>query len=83
MGTMIVLFSILAIFLNGQFLNELSTSSISIQDNVPRDPLKFSGPSTTRQKAVVKGFLHRWKGYRDHAWGHDELKPFSSSWDGE
>lgn len=38
---------------------------------------------TERQKAVVAAFKHAWKGYKDHAWGFDELKPLSkghSTW---
>lgn len=34
---------------------------------------------TERQKAVVTAFKHAWKGYKDYAWGHDELKPLSKS----
>lgn len=26
-----------------------------------------------------EAFRHAWRGYRDHAWGHDELKPISKS----
>ena len=33
-----------------------------------------------RQKAVVQAFKHAWKGYREYAWGHDELKPISRTW---
>lgn len=32
---------------------------------------------TKRQQAVVAAFKHAWKGYKDHAWGFDELKPLS------
>lgn len=38
-----------------------------------------------RQKAVINAFKHAWKGYKDFAWGHDELKPISkthSNWFG-
>eukprot|EP00049_Salpingoeca_infusionum_P022704 m.8272 g.8272 ORF g.8272 m.8272 type:complete len:630 (+) comp5339_c0_seq2:127-2016(+) len=30
-----------------------------------------------RQKAVVATFNWAWKGYKEHAWGHDELLPVS------
>ncbi|MBN3323868.1 MA1B1 mannosidase, partial [Atractosteus spatula] len=33
-----------------------------------------------RQQAVVEAFRHAWKGYREFAWGHDELKPVSKSY---
>ena len=32
-----------------------------------------------RLEAVRDAFRHAWKGYKDHAWGHDELKPISKS----
>lgn len=32
-----------------------------------------------RQKAIVKAFLHAWKGYKDHAWGQDHLKPITKT----
>ncbi|XP_064210545.1 mannosidase, alpha, class 1B, member 1b isoform X2 [Anguilla rostrata] len=36
------------------------------------DPVK-------RQEAVKEAFRHAWKGYKDFAWGHDELKPITKS----
>lgn len=27
-----------------------------------------------------EAFRHAWKGYKDFAWGHDELKPISKSY---
>lgn len=35
--------------------------------------------SLARLEAVRDAFRHAWKGYKDHAWGHDELKPISKS----
>lgn len=35
--------------------------------------------SLARVEAVRDAFRHAWKGYKDHAWGHDELKPISKS----
>ncbi|KAI8430994.1 hypothetical protein MSG28_001086 [Choristoneura fumiferana] len=37
----------------------------------------FTGPTNSRQFAVVESFKHAWKGYKEHAWGHDNLKPVS------
>ncbi|KAJ6639174.1 Endoplasmic reticulum mannosyl-oligosaccharide 1,2-alpha-mannosidase [Pseudolycoriella hygida] len=37
----------------------------------------FKGPTNNRQKAVVDAFKHAWKGYKEFAWGHDNLKPMS------
>jgi ER degradation enhancer, mannosidase alpha-like 2 len=31
-------------------------------------------------KRVREEFLHAWSGYRQYAWGHDELKPLSKSY---
>ena len=33
-----------------------------------------------RQKAVVEAFKYAWAAYKQHAWGHDELKPVSQMW---
>ncbi|XP_047040270.1 endoplasmic reticulum mannosyl-oligosaccharide 1,2-alpha-mannosidase isoform X1 [Helicoverpa armigera] len=37
----------------------------------------FTGPINARQYAVVESFKHAWRGYKKHAWGHDNLKPVS------
>lgn len=31
-------------------------------------------------EAVKEAFRHAWKGYKDFAWGHDELKPLAKSY---
>ena len=28
----------------------------------------------------MEAFLHAWSAYKKYAWGHDELKPISKSW---
>ncbi|KAM4607313.1 mannosidase, alpha, class 1B, member 1b [Polymixia lowei] len=33
-----------------------------------------------RPEAVREAFRHAWKGYKDFAWGHDELRPISKSY---
>ncbi|KAM4746523.1 mannosidase, alpha, class 1B, member 1b [Anableps anableps] len=35
---------------------------------------------TNRTEAVREAFRHAWKGYKDYAWGHDELRPISRSY---
>ncbi|KAL1412412.1 hypothetical protein Q8F55_000157 [Vanrija albida] len=30
-----------------------------------------------RRDAVRRGFVHSWQAYKDHAWGHDEVRPVS------
>ena len=48
--------------------------------------VKSAPPSwSDQQKAemaerVRKDFLHAWSGYKQYAWGHDELKPLSKSY---
>ncbi|CAG5867209.1 endoplasmic reticulum mannosyl-oligosaccharide 1,2-alpha-mannosidase isoform 1-T2 [Menidia menidia] len=42
-------------------------------------PLEASPEVTDRLEAVRDAFRHAWKGYKDYAWGHDELKPISKS----
>ena len=32
------------------------------------------------QEKIVEAFLHAWTGYKQYAWGHDELKPLSKGW---
>ena len=43
-------------------------------------PMKFPGPTNERQKAVYEAFNHAWRGYKQHAWGHDNLKPISATY---
>ncbi|XP_035021719.1 mannosidase, alpha, class 1B, member 1b [Hippoglossus stenolepis] len=35
---------------------------------------------TSRLETVRESFRHAWKGYKDFAWGHDELRPISKSY---
>uniref|UniRef100_A0A1Q3F198 alpha-1,2-Mannosidase n=1 Tax=Culex tarsalis TaxID=7177 RepID=A0A1Q3F198_CULTA len=44
------------------------------------DAKDFKGPTNDRQRAVIDAFLHSWKGYKEYAWGHDNLKPISMSY---
>ncbi|XP_056395656.1 endoplasmic reticulum mannosyl-oligosaccharide 1,2-alpha-mannosidase [Hyla sarda] len=37
-------------------------------------------PISERQETVREAFRHAWKGYKEFAWGHDELKPISKSY---
>ncbi|XP_061590463.1 endoplasmic reticulum mannosyl-oligosaccharide 1,2-alpha-mannosidase [Cololabis saira] len=41
--------------------------------------LEVSTGIPDRLEAVRDAFRHAWKGYKDNAWGHDELKPISKS----
>lgn len=47
-------------------------------DGVDVDRQKdFKGPTNDRQRAVVAAARHAWNGYKEFAWGHDNLKPIS------
>lgn len=46
----------------------------------PKVSTRFTGPTTSRQEAVVKAFKHSWNGYKQFAWGHDNLKPISATY---
>lgn len=47
-------------------------------DGVDADRQKdFKGPTNDRQRAVVAAARHAWTGYKEFAWGHDNLKPIS------
>ncbi|HET7845184.1 MAG TPA: glycoside hydrolase family 47 protein, partial [Xanthomonadales bacterium] len=42
------------------------------------DPAHIDAAESARLAAEVKAeFMHAWKGYRRHAWGHDELLPLA------
>lgn len=45
-----------------------------------KEPMVFRGPTNARQTAVVTAFKHAWKGYKQSAWGHDNLKPITGGY---
>lgn len=52
-----------------------------LEENRRSDNAKdFKGPTNDRQRAVIEAFLHSWRGYKEFAWGHDNLKPISMSY---
>lgn len=46
--------------------------------NLKTTPIVFHGPTNDRQRAVVNAFKHSWRGYKQFAWGADNLKPIST-----
>ena len=50
-----------------------------LQDARSKKGLPLQLEHNEHQKAVVTAFKHAWKGYKDHAWGYDELNPISKS----
>eukprot|EP00760_Papus_ankaliazontas_P019459 PhM_4_TR18027/c0_g1_i1/m.93096/K01230/MAN1; mannosyl-oligosaccharide alpha-1,2-mannosidase len=56
----------------------------------PHDPLddlpSEKERNAKRRETVRQEFLHSWKAYKRHAWGHDELQPLTKShkdWDAQ
>lgn len=45
----------------------------------PRN-LHFKGPENERQRAVVEAMRHAWKNYKAYAWGKDQLRPLTKSY---
>ena len=43
-------------------------------------PACITGPENEMQKQIVEAFMHAWTGYKQYAWGHDELKPLTKGW---
>ncbi len=74
--------------LNNLLLLVLLFASVAIaQDNIrsKQSVPGNSAPWSNQQKAemadsVRRDFLHAWNGYKQYAWGHDELKPLSKSY---
>ncbi|KAL0965378.1 hypothetical protein UPYG_G00280530 [Umbra pygmaea] len=52
--------------------------SVNPEDAAPLAPVSVK--SVDRLEAVREAFRHAWKGYKQFAWGHDELKPVSKSY---
>ncbi|KAI8073291.1 glycosyl hydrolase family 47-domain-containing protein [Gongronella butleri] len=42
------------------------------------EPPAFTTKRVARQNAIKDAFLHAWRGYSEHAMGHDELKPVTN-----
>ncbi|XP_035628595.1 endoplasmic reticulum mannosyl-oligosaccharide 1,2-alpha-mannosidase isoform X2 [Oncorhynchus keta] len=49
---------------------------VNPEDTAPLAPVK----PVDRLEMVREAFRHAWKGYKEFAWGHDELKPVSKSY---
>ncbi|KAG0367461.1 hypothetical protein BGZ54_003837 [Gamsiella multidivaricata] len=53
------------------------TSLKNIQFDFPEESAQDRAEREKRLKAVRDGFAHAWGGYKQHAWGHDEVRPVS------
>ncbi len=50
------------------------------QAAAPPKPLTSGVDKAEMAKLVREEFLHAWNGYKQYAWGHDELRPLSKSY---
>lgn len=57
--------------------HSLSPSTFHIQFAFQREGGSAKRIRRDRQKKVRQAFLRAWKGYREHAWLHDEVTPLS------
>ena len=60
----------------------LSVATLAAQGREAEVPQKILTPGRDKAemaKLVQEEFLHAWNGYKQYAWGHDELKPLSKS----
>uniref|UniRef100_A0A4W5PEX2 alpha-1,2-Mannosidase n=1 Tax=Hucho hucho TaxID=62062 RepID=A0A4W5PEX2_9TELE len=51
---------------------------VNPEDTAPLAPVSVN--PVDRLEMVREAFRHAWKGYKEFAWGHDELKPVSKSY---
>ncbi|XP_054714312.1 endoplasmic reticulum mannosyl-oligosaccharide 1,2-alpha-mannosidase-like [Uloborus diversus] len=68
------------------FIPKLKMEKVSFDDvennmleNILGSTAEHENSAQDRQNAIVKAFLHAWKGYRSYAWGHDHLKPITKT----
>nr|XP_020454879.1 endoplasmic reticulum mannosyl-oligosaccharide 1,2-alpha-mannosidase-like [Monopterus albus]XP_020454880.1 endoplasmic reticulum mannosyl-oligosaccharide 1,2-alpha-mannosidase-like [Monopterus albus]XP_020454881.1 endoplasmic reticulum mannosyl-oligosaccharide 1,2-alpha-mannosidase-like [Monopterus albus] len=47
---------------------------------VKQEAISLKESDASWLEAVREAFRHAWKGYKDFAWGHDELRPISKSY---
>ncbi|KAK2912109.1 hypothetical protein QQF64_028030 [Cirrhinus molitorella] len=63
----------------GAVIEEEQASDTDTKDTDKEDPASLA-LAESRLEAVREAFRHAWKGYKNFAWGHDELKPISKSY---
>ncbi|XP_051278267.1 mannosidase, alpha, class 1B, member 1b [Dicentrarchus labrax] len=59
---------------------ERATEGIKDEENNDQKAKSSKESETSRLEAVQAAFRHAWKGYKNFAWGHDELRPLSKSY---
>ncbi|XP_026067299.1 mannosidase, alpha, class 1B, member 1b [Carassius auratus] len=65
---------------HGAMVAEEQTFDTDTKDTEIQDDPASLAHAESRLEAVREAFRHAWKGYKDFAWGHDELKPISKSY---
>ncbi|KAJ1774288.1 hypothetical protein IW137_000051 [Coemansia sp. RSA 1287] len=82
-----VVFSLMFLALGAALVSRIAIEVLSPFDNWPRTtiPPRLDNDNNSartdgeRRKAVRAAMQHAWQGYRDHAFGKDELQPVSNS----
>uniref|UniRef100_A0A673LRQ6 alpha-1,2-Mannosidase n=1 Tax=Sinocyclocheilus rhinocerous TaxID=307959 RepID=A0A673LRQ6_9TELE len=64
----------------GAVIEEEHASDTDTKDTEIQDDPASIALAESRLEAVREAFRHAWKGYKNFAWGHDELKPISKSY---
>lgn len=64
----------------GAVIEEEQASDTDTKDTENQGDPASLALAESRLEAVREAFRHAWKGYKDFAWGHDELKPISKSY---
>ncbi|XP_051981654.1 mannosidase, alpha, class 1B, member 1b [Xyrauchen texanus] len=64
---------------HGAVIDEEQGSDTDTKEKENQEDPSSLALAESRQEAVREAFRHAWKGYKDFAWGHDELKPISKS----
>ncbi|XP_016332962.1 endoplasmic reticulum mannosyl-oligosaccharide 1,2-alpha-mannosidase-like [Sinocyclocheilus anshuiensis] len=64
----------------GAVIEEEQASDTDTKDTDIQDDPASLAHAESRLEAVREAFRHAWKGYKNFAWGHDELKPISNSY---
>ncbi|CAM4542726.1 hypothetical protein PO909_026100 [Leuciscus waleckii] len=64
----------------GAVIEEEQASDTDTKDTENQDGPGSLAHAESRLEAVREAFRHAWKGYKEFAWGHDELKPISKSY---
>jgi mannosidase alpha-like ER degradation enhancer 2 len=57
-----------------------STVLLALAVTWAQSPVALAQPRAELQRQVRTEFLHAWNGYKQYAWGHDDLKPLTKSY---